>query len=359
MVKRLGPLLVAVFCVAAYQAADAQVESPQASATRAFATELRTRLDLPGVMVAIGVDGEIVAREAVGWADVDRKTPVASDSLFRIGSLSKLLTATAAMRLHQAGRFDLDAPLKRYLPAVPEDKGAITARQILGHLAGFRHYGRDDYINTTKFENVDASLARLLAMPLLGAPGAKYAYSSYAFNVLGSALQAAERKEFRAIVSAEVTAPLGMTHTIAEMLPAPDRRTQLYSRVSQNEIAVGPPSDVSDRWPSGGYLSTADDLIRFAMGVLRPAYLRDDLREMAFTSQRGEDGKDTNVGLGWRIARDEAGRRFIHHGGDSIGGRAFLLVYPDLKIAVAITTNIGSAGFNEKDALLAARPYLR
>ena len=295
----------------------------------------------------------------LGWADVDGKVPIGPASLFRVGSLSKLLTATAALRLHQAGKFDLDAPLRRYLPSVPEDKASITARQMLGHLGGFGHYGRDDYVSTTKFANVDDVLARLLAMPLLSPPGAKYAYSSYGFNVLGAALQAAAGKEFRSLVAAEVTTPLGLTRTIAEVLPAPAGRTRLYSRGSENKIVDGPPSDVSDRWPSGGFLSTAEDLVRFGMGILQPVYLRNDLREMLFTSQRGEDGKDTNVGLAFRIAHDENGRRYIHHGGDSIGGRGFLLVYPDLKVGVAITTNISSAVFNQKEALEAARPFVR
>src|SRR5688572_8172757 len=163
----LLPFLLAVLCLSPQTILWAQRSADAAASTRVFAEELRTRLDLPGVAVAVGVDGRIVASEVLGWADVERKIPIEPASLFRVGSLSKLLTATAALRLHQAGRFDLDAPLKRYLTGVPEDKASITGRQILGHFAGFRHYGRDDYINTTKFANVDESLARLLATPLL------------------------------------------------------------------------------------------------------------------------------------------------------------------------------------------------
>jgi serine beta-lactamase-like protein LACTB, mitochondrial len=358
--RPVRPLLcLTLLCLGSQALLPAQSGPPDSAAiTNAFAAELRSRLDLPGIAVAVGVDGRVVANEMLGWADVEGQIPVRPASLFRVGSLSKLLTATVALRLRQAGTFDLDAPLHRYLTAVPEDKANITARQLLGHLAGFPHYGRADYISTTKFANVDDVLTRMLAMPLIAPPGTKYAYSSYGFNVLGSALQAAGRREFRSMVAAEVTTPLGMSRTISEALPATESRTRLYSRGAQNEITVGPPSDVSDRWPSGGFLSTAEDLVRFGMGILRPAYLRNELREMAFSSQRDQDGKDTNVGLAWRIGRDENGRRYVHHGGDAVGGRAFLLVYPDLKVAVAITTNIGSAAFNEKDALVAARPFV-
>jgi serine beta-lactamase-like protein LACTB len=331
---------------------DAKVE------VRRFAEELRTRLNLPAVAVAVSNNGTIAASEAIGLADLDGKTPVTTTSLFRIGSLSKLLTATSALRLHQAGALDLDAPISRYLKGLPEDKASITARQILGHLSGFRHYGVDDYISTQKFANVTDSLPRLLAIPLLSAPGAKYAYSSYGFNLLGAVIQAAAGKEFREVVADRVTRPLRMTHTIAEVLPAPASRTQLYGRGAQNELALSPASDVSDRWPSGGFLSTAEDLVRLGTGILQPGFLHADLREMAFSSQHGEDGKDTNVGLAWRIAKDDQGRRYVHHGGDSIGGRAFILVYPDLKLAVAITTNVSSAAFNQNDALALAKGFL-
>jgi hypothetical protein len=182
-------------------------------------------------------------------------------------------------------QFDLDAPIGRYLKGLPDDKGNITARQILGHLAGFRHYGSDDYINTQKFANVDESLARLLAMPLLSAPGVKYAYSSYGFNVLGAVLQAAAGKEFREVIADEVTRPLLMTHTLAEVLPPPTGRTQLYGRGTQNELTVAPASDVSDRWPSGGFLSTAEDLVR--LGKLR--YECVEKHNFAKTSEPGEE----------------------------------------------------------------------
>ena len=329
------------------------------TAARALAAELHARLNLPGFAMTVGARGQTPASEFQGWADVETTIPVSGTTLFRVGSLSKLLTATAALRLHQAGTFDLDAPLSRYLTDLPQDKASITARQILGHLAGFRHYGRDDYVNTTPFGDVTESLPRLLAMPLLSAPGAKYAYSSYGYNVLGAALQTASRKDFRTIIADQVTRPLAMSHTVAESLPAPKTRAALYGRGAQNDIAPAIASDVSDRWPSGGFLSTADDLVRFGTGILQPGFLRAELREMAFTSQKGEDGKETNVGLAWRIARDEQGRRYVHHGGDSIGGRAFLLVYPDLGVTVAMTTNVSSAAFNEREALEAARIFVK
>ena len=241
---------------------------------------------------------------------------------------------------------------------VPADKGDVTSRQIAGHLAGFRHYGKDDYVNSTYHANVDEVLPRLLGMPLLDRPEARYAYSSYGFNVLGAVLQRVAQKEYRQLVSDEVLTPLGLTHTVAEASPIPSERARLYTRDPQGQLIDATASDLTDRWPSGGFLSTAEDLARFGTAILQPTFLSVEARESAFTSQRDGDGKETGVGLGWRVAHDASGRRYVHHGGEALGGRAFILVYPDAAVAVALVTNVGFAAIAETEALELAQSFL-
>ena len=115
--------------------------------------------------------------------------------------------------------------------------------------------------------------------------------------------------------------------------------------------------DLSDRWPSGGILSTAEELTQFAVGVFGKSYLSDSVRALLLTTQHTVSGTATNVGLGWRIARDSLGREYLHHGGASMGGRAFLLVYPREGVAVALLANT-EANFGEAEALAFARLVL-
>jgi CubicO group peptidase (beta-lactamase class C family) len=342
------------------QAASEPAPSPEAESARAIAEAIHQSLDLPGLGVAVAVDGKIVVAEYLGWSDQEKQQPLAAASLFRVGSVSKLLTATAMARLKQAGRLDIDAPISRYLDDVPEDKAAITPRQIAGHLGGFAHYGDSDYLNTTHYASVSESLTRYLGIPLVAPPGTKYAYSSYGFNVLGAVLQAAGGKDFRDAVAAEVTGPLGLSRTSAEdSSDPPAHRVHLYSRTEEGALVEAPVADLTDRWPSGGFLSTAEDLARLGAGVLEPDFLGPEAREELFTRQRTADGKEAKAGLGWRVAVDDAGRRFVHHGGDTSGGRAFLLVYPDERIAVALTTNLTFAPLGEKEGLRLAAPFLK
>jgi CubicO group peptidase (beta-lactamase class C family) len=306
----------------------------------------------------VGVDDRLVLTEEFGWSDIATKTPLTVVSLLRIGSVSKLLTAAAAVRLVAKGRLDLDAPVGRYLPDVPADKTTLTARQLAGHLGGIRHYGRNEYFNTRPFSNVSETIEIFLRDSLLSPPGNKQLYSSYGFNLLGSVIQAASGNEFREIVRTEVTEPLGMKSTMVEAsLPRGMRPAGFYVK-SQGALHVAPGVDLSDRWPSGGYLSTASDLVRFGLGILDASYLSDDLRRQLFTPQATSLGMVTNVGLAWRVALDSAGRRFVHHGGETTGGRAFLLVYPEERVVVVLLANQSSAGFREHEAGKIARLFL-
>jgi serine beta-lactamase-like protein LACTB, mitochondrial len=350
-------------CVAPSAGAGAQIaelhpaQAAGAGTATAVVEELRKSLDLPALAVAVAVHGEIVVETTLGSADVRRAVPAGPTSLFRIGSVSKLLTATAAVRLHQAGKLDLDAPCSLYLADVPPDKAGITPRQLAAHLSGMRHYGRDDYVNRTHHDDVLECLPALLDQPLLAPPGTAYAYSSYGFNVLGAVLQRAGGADYRAVVREQVLAPLGMLHTCVEDSTSPPAdRVALYSRDKDGALVDAAVLDLTDRWPSGGFLSTAGDLVRLGSGVLRSSFLDDEERELLFTSERTADGHETGVGLGWRIGRDARGRRFVHHGGDTMGGRAYL--YPDEGVSVALLTNLTFAPLGEKEARELAEPYL-
>src|SRR5207247_9763282 len=94
----------------------------------------------------VGVNGKPVRSEGFGYADTERTTPVTRETQFRIGSVSKPLTATAVALLYEQGKLDLDAPVQRYVPSFPDKGYAITTRQLAGHLAGIRHYKDQEFL---------------------------------------------------------------------------------------------------------------------------------------------------------------------------------------------------------------------
>ncbi len=283
-------------------------------------------------------------------ADPENELPVRDDAVFRIGSLSKLITTAAAVRLAEKGQLDLDAEIHRYVPVFPAKAYPITARELAGHLAGIRHYGRDEYINTESQRSVAENLKRFEASPLLFAPGTKYLYSSYGFVLLSAVVEGAAGQDFLTVVKREVTDPLGMGATMADRnrdLIA--HRVRPYSKDSAGHVVNGPYMDTSDRVGAGGFVSSAMDLVRLGKGMLEGDYLQAKTRAAVFTTQKTADGRETGVGLGWRIGKDSRGRVIFHHGGDTIGGHAFLLMYPDDRIVAVFLSNLSFTQFSEKD----------
>ena len=113
---------------------------------------------VPGVSVAVVENGQYEWASGFGFADLENNVPASEHTLFRLASISKLLTATGAMQLWERGRLDLDAPVQKYCPAFPRKDATITTREVLGHLAGIRHYKSDsqddpEVGNTKHFDN--------------------------------------------------------------------------------------------------------------------------------------------------------------------------------------------------------------
>ena len=341
-VLKLGAGFVACVCLA---------QSAGSSGAEAQIRELMDRQGIPGAVAAVAVPGRPLWVHSFGMADLENQVPVRDDAVFRIGSLSKLITTAAAVRLVEKGKLDLDAEIHRYVPAFPAKAYPITARELAGHLAGIRHYGRDEYVNTESQSSVTENLKRFAGSPLLFVPGSKYLYSSYGFVLLSAVVEGAAGEDFLAVVRDEITGPLGMTATVADRngdLIA--HRVRPYSKDSSGRIVNGPYMDTSDRLGAGGFVSTAADLVRFGRAMLEGSYLQPQTRAMVFTTQKTADGKETGVGLGWRIGKDSQGRTIYHHGGDTIGGHAFLLLYPEEGIVSVFLSNLSFARFGEKDA---------
>lgn len=342
-----------------------QAQAPPASdRARAMMEELRTQTGSPGLSAAVAVDGRIVWAEGFGLADAENQVPVSPESRFRLGSISKLITAAAAAKLVESGKLDLDAPVQRYVPSFPDKGQPITPRQLAGHLAGIRHYAPQDFaLPVRRYERLTEGLGIFQNDPLVHAPGSAYLYSSYGYNLLGAVVEGASGKDFAGAVDELVIQPLGLK-SMALDYPERivERRVRFYRREADGSLFNERAIDSSYKWPSAGYLSTAGDLVRFGSAHLRDGYLKPETRSLLFTPQHissgASAGEETGVGIGWRIGKDGAGRRILHHGGAIEGGRAFLLLYPDEKIAVAILANLSGARFAEGEAQKLAELFL-
>ncbi len=313
------------------------------SRARAIACE-KLAPNIPGFAIAVAVDGQLVWSEAFGYADVAAKRVATPATQFRIGSVSKPLTADAVAQLYERGQLDLDVPIQRYVPVFPDKGAPITTRLLGGHLAGIRHYRGNEFVLNQRYATVTAGLAIFQNDPLLAPPGTRYAYSSYGFNLISAVVEGASGEQFLAYMSRHVFKSLGMTST------APDKndslipnRTRFYERTAEGQFVPSPTVDNSYKWAGGGFISTAEDLVRFGSAHLKPGYLKAATLELLFTRQRTTSEDTTSYGIGWFVATDTLGHRYVFHGGGSVGGTTAFGVDRDSHMVIAVVTNLSDA----------------
>ena len=309
--------------------------------SRAAIAQFLGESETPGLSVAVHLGGELVWAEGFGLANVELNVPVATDTLFRIGSISKPLTSAAVGLLHERGRLDLDAPVQTYVPSFPEKAHPITTRQLGGHLSGLPHYGPEDYQNLVPYAGVVEALDKFKDRPLLFRPGERYSYSSFGFNLISAVVEGAAEEPFLDFMHDEVFAPLGMEHTVADayrtIVP---NRTGFYELNEEGRLGNAPFTDNSDVWAGGGFLSTPTDLVTFAHGILEGDLIAPATREVLFTSMSTADGEQTGYGLGWRVRRNAAGELTVSHAGGHYGASAELVASTGQRLVIAVTANM-------------------
>src|SRR5205085_4021607 len=148
------------------------------------------RNNLPGVAVAVVENGRYEWGKGFGMADLESSTPVTFQTLFRLASISKPITATAAMLLYERGKLDIDTPVQKYCPAFPMKEFPISTRQLLGHLSGIRNYRSSSLSDpeVVSLKHFDDPIAGGLTFfkndPLVAKPGTKFNYSSLAYTLV-------------------------------------------------------------------------------------------------------------------------------------------------------------------------------
>ncbi len=307
------------------------------------------KTDIPGASVTVMIDGRIVWSEGFGFADLELQTPVrAGLTKFRVGSVSKPITAAALGVLHDQGKIDLDAPIQQYAPSFPEKRGEVTLRLLAGHLAGIRHYRGDEFLSARRYTSVDEGLEIFAADTLLFMPGADYQYSSYGWNLISAAIEQAADRDFLTYVDQVVFSPLGMTNT------APDytdslvlHRSRFYTTTDDGRVINAPYVDNSYKWAGGGFVATTDDLARFAHAHLEPGYLSASTLETWLQPQQKSNGESTGYGIGWPRRNDDHGHTWVGHSGGSVGGITQMIAYPEHKVIVAMLTNSDNVQYGE------------
>lgn len=322
--------------------------------------------NLPGLSVAVGVGGDIVWAEGFGWANVEQRVPVAPTMRFRIGHASKALTSAAVGLLLENGRLHLENEIQAYVPEFPRKQWPLTVRQLMGHVAGIRHYGSgEDSMPTAHCTRAVEGLKRFAEHPLRFEPDTQYGYSTFGWVLVSAAVEAAAREPLPAFMAAQIFTPLGMSATgfdsTTELIP--DRATFYQRRFTGDGgegVVPATTVDYSCFAGAGAILSTPSDLVRFGMAMNGGTLLQPDTVRRLQTPQVLTSGKETEYGLGWLVEEVTlAGEptRMVHHASRSLkGGTTSFMTFPARGIVVAVTANIANA-ITRDIALAIARAF--
>jgi serine beta-lactamase-like protein LACTB, mitochondrial len=313
---------------------------------KAISAEM-SRQNIPGLSVAIVTDRKLRWSNGYGLADLENNVPAKSATVYRLGSISKSITAIAVMQLAERGKLDLDAPIQKYCPAFPQKQWPITARQLLGHLAGVRHYkGEAEFLSTRHYSSVVEGMDVFKDDPLLHEPGTKYFYTTHGYSILGCAVEGASGMKFADYVLANIFKPAGMdTMRVDDVFEIIPNRAQGYYKNQSGQLRNSTLADTSYKIPGGGFCSTVIDLARFAIAVQTAALVKQGTLEQMWTRQKTLDGKETSYGLGWGLS-ERNGLKEIQHGGAQQRVTTNLYMIPEKGLAVALMVNIEGASLN-------------
>jgi CubicO group peptidase (beta-lactamase class C family) len=308
---------------------------------------------VPGLSVAIVENGQSEWASGFGFADLENNVPASEHSLFRLASISKPLTATGAMQLWERGQLDLDVPVQKYCATFPKKESAITTREVLGHLAGIRHYksgSQDDpeVGNTRHFDHpIQAGLNFFENDALVAPPGSHFHYSTHGYTLVGCVMEGASGAKYTDFMRQNVIVPAGMDHTqVDDRFAIIPYRTRFYQKTESGAVLNADFLDSSYKIPGGGWLSSAEDMARFEVAILNDKLIRRATRDLMWTPLKPSDGSEDGYGLGWGNG-DEDGIAAVGHTGGQQGTSTAFLVAPAQRAGVVVLTNMEGAEAND------------
>src|SRR5579863_3277577 len=348
-VRALRSLVAATLLCALVQSTQAQehqLAPEKLSQIEAAVSKFMASTHVPGVSVAVVENGEYEWGSGFGLADAENNAPASEHTLFRLASISKPLTATAAMQLWERGQLDLDSPVQKYCPAFPQKDSPITTREVLGHLAGIRHYKSEtqddpEIGNTKHFDNpIEAGLKFFENDALVAPPGTHFHYSTQGYTLAGCVMEGTSGTKYLDFMRQNVLRPAGMEQTQADdrfaIIPY---RTRFYQKTGSGAVQNADFLDSSYKIPGGGWLSSAEDMARFEVAILNDKLLRRSTRDLMWTPLKPSDGSEDTYGLGWGTFTED-GVRFEGHSGGQQGTSTDFLLAPERRAGVVVLANM-------------------
>ena len=299
---------------------------------------------IKGMSVVVGRGNTIIYTRGFGNArDGFLTTPAVKatgDTVFRLASVSKSITAILAMGFVEQGKLDLSKPTRHYFGQLPS-KHTHTIKQILSHMSGIRHYEPVDAGLLLAGEYLSMKTASQLFWndALRFTPGREFYYSTHAFTILGGALETIGGGRYRDLIVNRISTPHNLpTLKVENRSVANSKRSNLFEVVGGFVIGCARAENITWKSPGGGLECSGNDLCRLGMKLLQGQILKPATVDQMFTKQAFNNRTLGGYGLGWPLG-SHLGERVASHTGEQQGAQTVWRLYPAKGLVVVVLSN--------------------
>lgn len=328
----------------------------RSATARAIVKKVFDEQKLVGLSVVVAQNGEPVFEQHLGFEDREKQIAAGPQTMYRWASISKPVTATAAVLLLQSGKFELDADVRGLVPEFPKQPSGwvVTPRQLLGHQGGIVHYtnGKVVALPVPKtpehpYADVIRALDTFKESPLVCEPGTKYSYTTHGYILLSAAVERAAGVRFATLVKDWIANSADMkTFRPDYQWEKIDHRAVGYRKNEKGETVRSTDTDVSWKLGGGGFISTVGDLSKFSTTLMSGQLVNPEMFALMRTPQKLKDGTPTTYGMGLSIGTLR-GKATASHSGSQEKTATMMLMVPDEKLSVAIMCNTEGASLGK------------
>jgi len=305
---------------------------------RRTAKKLVRKKKVPGIAISIIKNDSLVFSEGFGYSDIESKSEIEPDkTIFRVGSVSKPISAVGLAKLVEAKKIDLESSIYDYLPNFPKKEYDFSLRQLGSHLAGIRGYKGNEFMNTKPL-TIEQGIEIFKNDSLIFTPGTDYFYTSYGWNLLSLVMEQVVDKPFEDYIKDTILLPAGMNMTFADKNEYIPNKAKFYKKRRFRRFKEVEQVHNYFKLASGGYLSTSEDIALFGKQLLNGKLVNEAILETFTTSQEVKNNK-TYYGIGFQASYDKSGRAYYGHVGNGLGGYAIFYVYPKEQVVISMLMN--------------------
>ncbi len=306
----------------------------------------------PSLSIAVGVGDEVIWSKGFGLANVNKAIPVNTDHQFRYYSLSKSITGLALAKLIDLNKLDIERSIRYYLDDLPESYEDVLVKHLINHTAGVRGYNKNEWMKISNQHCTSPSEAMSVFIndPLMSKPGEKYSYTSFGYVLLSQLITELSGQPYTTFVTSQILEPSNIDDIWLDKSSNIINEVQYYKKWNLSNSKGKEANEVNNscKFGGGGFVGTAQSLVRLYLDVLNHRVISQQTLEVYFNEIETDNNKHTNYAFGIGDAISESGSRYHAHTGSAIGASSALLIYPESKVVVVLLGNLDNNTLNGK-----------